>query len=405
MKNTLFTASGGFISAALVICLLFFSSCSEEPGRFDYFKEDEFIKTIIHNHDTIPFYELSVKADIPGPDAEKNWNILEFDSHNRFIGIHRQKLAALENLYIPVKSDSDYYISFSYISAEGGKTSSPFIRLEGHPSDNQLMENVYVTLDEPDQVIAFNGLPDEIRSPETGHPYEFVSSYSDVFFFRLFSPGYYEFRSSPDSSYYQNCNVFVSPVKSVHTDRTDMDWYFTQFRTTTTSNCGPTVVSMGIAWAKGEIFPVQEVREAVGWQGSGAVSFEEMQEVLASKGIKSEIVDYENPQQIFRLIDHDNLVGISYNMAGVSLQKDPGNNMFDQYYVDHGGHYLAVKGYTFDEKYFIIYDPIPSDWTENRERYSDGISMYGRNRYYLVDELVKSFIRQQILIIYRDNSD
>lgn len=384
----------------MVFCLL---SCSEEPGRIDNSKKNELIKTLIYDHGTIPFYELSAEADIPDTDSEINWNILEFDVDKRLLGIYRQKLDARENLYIPLNSDSYYYISFSYISAGNVNTSSPFIRLERKIPDSPVMENVYVTLDEPGQVIAFQGMPDEIRSPETVHPYQLVSSYSGVFFYRLFSPGYYEFRSSPDSSNYQNCNVFVSPVKSVHTDRTDMDWYFTQFRTTTTSNCGPTVVSMGIAWATGEIFPVQKVREAVGWHGSGAVSFEEMQEVLAAKGIKSEIVDYENPRQIFRLIDQDNLVGISYNMAGVSLQKDPGNNMFDQYYVDHGGHYLAVKGYSFDEKYFIIYDPIPSDWTENIERYSDGTSMYGRNRYYLVDELVKSLIRQQILIIYRDD--
>ena len=75
------------------------------------------------------------------------------------------------------------------------------------------------------------------------------------------------------------------------------------------------------------------------------------------------------------------------------------DNLFGQYYIDSGGHYLMIKGYSLDKRYFVVYDPIPSDWVANSKRYADGMSMYGRNRYYDVDELFTSLRAPQVLEI------
>lgn len=392
-------------SAAFFSVLLLAASCSEQSSFINHSFNDDIIKYKLHDEGIVSFYEVSADSKIISPSSGISWNILELDGENRFRAINRPRLTNDENLYIPAENNSVYYISLNAETDKGIDISSPFIKLDGLPIKNKNPEKVFITMDEPGQVIAVKGYPSEIKSPGTDTPYEFVSMYSGIYFFRLLSPGYFELKTGTESINPQSYNIFVSPVKSVHTDRADLDWYFTQFRTSTTSNCGPTVVSMGIAWASGEVFPVSSVRAALGWNGSGAVTYEEMMAVLSEKGIKSETIDYETPQQIFRLIDQDKLVGVSYNMAGISYQEKPDENLFDQYYIDRGGHYLAIKGYSFDEKYFIIYDPIPSDWQENSERYSDGMSMYGRNRYYLVDELVNSMLKQQILVIHRDQSD
>ena len=207
------------------------------------------------------------------------------------------------------------------------------------------------------------------------------------------------FVTSVDEEDTFNTNVFVSPVPTYHVDRTDRDWYYTQFRTFTTSNCGPSVVSMGISWAKGAEVPVSTVRSHVGWTGSGAVNMSELKSVLDIYDVSSRLHWVETPDEIFAMLDAGNLVGVVYDMAGISFTENAADNLFGQYYIDAGGHYLMLKGYSLDRKYFVVYDPIPSDWTENAGRYGDGASMYGRNRYYDVEELFESLRSRQILEI------
>ncbi len=196
-------------------------------------------------------------------------------------------------------------------------------------------------------------------------------------------------------------NVFVSPVPSMHVDRVDRDWYYTQFRTRTTSNCGPSIVSMGIAWALGRDVPVASVRSLIGWKGAGAVSMNELKSVLDEHGVTSRLHSIESPDVIFDLLDRGSLVGVVYDMAGISFTEEASRNLFGQYYVDSGGHYLLIKGYSLDREYFVVYDPIPSDWITNSRRYGDGRSMFGRNRYYDVDELFAALRSRRIIEIRR----
>jgi hypothetical protein len=62
---------------------------------------------------------------------------------------------------------------------------------------------------------------------------------------------------------------------------------------------------------------------------------------------------------------------------------------------------VIVKGYSLDGKYFVVYDPIPSDWTSNRQRYRDGSSMLGRNRYYPASQLIRSLKESRVLEVMR----
>ena len=51
-----------------------------------------------------------------------------------------------------------------------------------------------------------------------------------------------------------------------------------------------------------------------------------------------------------------------------------------------------------------MYDPIPSDWIGNAKRYADGQSMFGRNRYYDVDELFAALRSPRVLEIISPES-
>jgi hypothetical protein len=238
---------------------------------------------------------------------------------------------------------------------------------------------------------------------------EELVSYGQWGLYRAKRPGFYNLTTQETLSSSQaqepmprehQYNIFVSPVASVHLDRVDRDWYYTQFRTSTTSNCGPTVVSMALEWAKGYELPVSEVRRMIGWRGAGGVTLEEMSEVLSQYEVNNRVVPVDSPQDIFAILEAGNLVGLVYDMAGLEEVKDPVNNLLGQYYTDRGGHYLAVKGYSLDKQYFIIYDPIPADWTENDQRYHDQESMWGRNRYYPAEELFEALRRNTVIEIF-----
>jgi hypothetical protein len=196
--------------------------------------------------------------------------------------------------------------------------------------------------------------------------------------------------------------LFVSPVPSRHVDRADLDWYRTQFNTGTQSNCGPSMVSMALAWALGDYVPVAKVREAVGWQGDGGISFEDMIRVLRSHGVQASMQPVSGAEDLCRVIDSGRVAVLLYNTRSVRRASgDPTRNLFGAYYADDVGHYVVVKGYSLDRKWLVVYDPIPSDWSANSVRYADGISMIGRNRYYAAAELFATIRRPDVLVIDR----
>ena len=199
--------------------------------------------------------------------------------------------------------------------------------------------------------------------------------------------------------------LFVSPVPSRHADRADLDWYRTQFNTGTQSNCGPSVVSMALAWAIGDYVPVAKVREAVGWQGDGGIGFEDMIAVLRTHGVTAWMQNVRGPEDVAAIVDSGRIAVLLYNTRSVRRASgDPTRNLFGAYYTDDVGHYVLVKGYSLDRKWLVVYDPIPSDWSANSVRYADGISMIGRNRYYAAAQLFATIRRPNVLVIDRPAS-
>jgi PKD repeat protein len=196
--------------------------------------------------------------------------------------------------------------------------------------------------------------------------------------------------------------LFVSPVPSRHADRADVDWYRTQFNTGMQSNCGPSMVSMALGWATGDYVPVAKVREQVGWDGDGGISFEDMIRVLKSHGVGSWMQPVSRAEDLAAIIDSGRIAILLYNTRSVRRASgDLTRNLFGAYYTDDVGHYVLVKGYSLDRKWLVVYDPIPSDWSANSVRYADGISMIGRNRYYPAAELFATIRRPNVLVIDR----
>jgi hypothetical protein len=222
---------------------------------------------------------------------------------------------------------------------------------------------------------------------------------------RFTKPGYYGLTVREASHPEQYYSIFVSPLPTIHADaaQESFNWYRTQFNTGTTSNCGPASASMAIGWSAGKYFPVSSVRQFVGWQGEGGTSVEELLTVIKAQGVSASVSPIRNVQSVKDVIDSGGIAIVLFRTDGVkSTRADPAQDMFGKYYNDSVGHYIVIKGYSLDGEYFVIYDPIPSDWSSNSFRYSDDVSMIGRNRYYSTGELLRALRRPDMIVVPRE---
>ena len=200
----------------------------------------------------------------------------------------------------------------------------------------------------------------------------------------------------------QYYSVFVSPVPTMHVDLAinNFNWYRSQFNTGTPSNCGPASAAMGISWATGRYFPVSAVRQAVGWQGNGGTSFDELLRVIRNQGVSATMQPLRTAQDIMNVIDSGGIAIVLFLTDGVRMSRqNPAADLFGRYYDDSVGHYIVIKGYSLNGEHFVVHDPIPSDWSSNSFRYADEISMMGRNRYFPVNELLRSLRRNEMIVV------
>jgi LysM repeat protein len=274
-----------------------------------------------------------------------------------------------------------------------------------HPTTTPTRDNSqhFLTLESMDKTITVNGSVIQFIhfDGKTDPPMEIVSSTGDSSVFRPTRPGYFGYDVNEGGTI-RRVYVFASPIDSTHSDRSDLNWYRTQFNTGTQSNCGPTVASMAIAWATGSYVAVSAIRQELGWTGNGGTNFTDIMEETTKHGVPSALIRVSSQQDIFDIIDRGNIAIILYNSGGPNYVKGrPGEDLFGRYYYDSVGHYIIVKGYSKDKKYFVVYDPIPSDWGSNSFRYADGISMIGRNRYYGSRDLFSSLSRYDVIEIFR----
>ncbi len=261
-----------------------------------------------------------------------------------------------------------------------------------HPGTIMDSTIAYLTLDRPDQQLILEGQVIEVY----GHDYvddafDFLGTNEfGQFVYTTKRTGFFTFTMEAES-YRKKINLFVSPIPSYHVESTALNWYRTQFQTGTLGNCGPASVSMAIAHSTGKYVPVIDIRQTIGYRGDGGTNFQELREVLTANDVTSNQVSVSSKEDIFRILDGGHLVIALFHTGGVSMTTgDPTRNFFGKYYTDAVGHYVVIKGYSLDKKYFIIQDPIPSDWGINSVRHLDGISMVGRNRYYSTYEMMNS---------------
>jgi LysM repeat protein len=262
----------------------------------------------------------------------------------------------------------------------------------------------FITLSSQDEYFVVNGTIANVARYANimEAPIDFSESDQYLTRVRFTKPGFYGLTVSEAGHPDQYYSVFVSPVPTIHTDAlsSEFNWYRTQHQTGTTSNCGPASVSMGVGWSTGKDLPVADVRKAVGWQGEGGTSFEELTGVLKSHGIPAVVSPLRNFEHIKNVIDTGGIAIILFFTDGVrSAKGDPGNDLFGKYYSDSVGHYIVIKGYSLNGEYLVIYDPIPSDWSTNSFRYGDNESMIGRNRYYATTELLRCLRRAEMIVV------
>jgi PKD repeat protein len=196
--------------------------------------------------------------------------------------------------------------------------------------------------------------------------------------------------------------TFVSPYPSVHAKERDFDWYKTQFGTGILGNCGPATVAMASYWATEINTSVASIRSEIGMPfSSGAVDFEHMVKPLRQRGVQFLLRSVSSEKDIMNVIDRGNIGILLIHTS--HIERTRGNrveNIVGRYYTDSVGHYIIVKGYTLDKRYFIVYDPIPSDWNSNSTRYADGVSMLGKNRYYPVKQVIRAMRQGEMFEIY-----
>lgn len=158
---------------------------------------------------------------------------------------------------------------------------------------------------------------------------------------------------------------------------------------------------MAMHWASGTDLSVRTIRSQIGMPSDdGAIGFGHMIKAFEryKVQVKSKVVSSANDIQ--KIIDSGKIALVLIHSGKIRQTK--GNiqrNLFDRYYDDAVGHYIIIKGRTLNKEYFIVYDPIPGEWYRNSIRYSDGVSMIGKNRYYSAKQVYEALKTRALLVI------
>jgi hypothetical protein len=194
--------------------------------------------------------------------------------------------------------------------------------------------------------------------------------------------------------------VFVSPIPSRQVSRDDIDWYKTQYGTGE-ANCGPALVAMALLWARGIDMSVQAVRDEIGFPyEDGSTSFDDLRASLIRHHVVTRNPEMDAEKDLVSVVDRGHLALVLIRSGLIEKVKgDPSSDLMGRYYDDDEGHYVVVKGYSLDRRYFVVYDPYPVDWESNSMRYADDVSMIGKNRYYSAQQLFEALKTRMVLEI------
>ena len=185
----------------------------------------------------------------------------------------------------------------------------------------------------------------------------------------------------------------------------DFDWYKTQFGTGL-GNCGPAAAAMACYWSTGEDITVEQIREDIGEpNNSRAVSLDHLKAVLNGRDVPSSFEWLGSADDLRGLIDGERIAILWIHTGWLShTEGDAAATRIGRYYEDECGHFIVLKGYTLDGRYFLAHDPIPGDWYTNDVLYPDG-SMLGRDRFYPSEEVWKSLKSLRIIAIRRSGAE
>ncbi|MDR1893228.1 MAG: LysM peptidoglycan-binding domain-containing protein [Spirochaetales bacterium] len=275
----------------------------------------------------------------------------------------------------------------------------------GSTSENSTTR--FVTLSSLDELFVIDGIVLKAAGYDdlSRAPLDFSETDHILTKIRFTRPGFYGLTVLETSGLEQYYSIFVSPLPSMHSEAflENLNWYRTQYNTGTSSNCGPAVVSMAISWSLGRYFPVSAVREAVGWRGDGGTNMDELLNVIQSEGIAgAELQPLWAADDLRDVIDEGKVAIILFHTGGLDrIRSNDYNDPFGRYYNDDVGHYIVIKGYSLNGEYFVVHDPIPSDWNINGFRYGDEVSMVGRNRYYSTNNIMRSLRRHDMIVVPR----
>ncbi len=325
----------------------------------------------------------------------------QFSSYTWDLG--NGKMAFRESPYWSYEQPGTYTVKLR-AKVKGGAelVSNPLYIDVPHPGSFQGSNQQFITLSSLQESFRLEGEIENIGGFQSVDeaPISKVGQDGQVGVYQVNKPGFYAINLI-NNEMQTTTYLYASPIASVHSDRSDMNWYRTQFNTGTLSNCGPTSVSMAYAWAKGGYLPVSSVRQAVGWRGNGSTSYEELTQVLSNNDVSNQVVKVRKAADLFQIVDNGNIAIVLINTGAIRRSNNGLADLYGRYYNDVVGHYVVLKGYSTDHKYIIVYDPIPSDWSSNSFRYGDGISMSGRNRYYAIEDVMAGLRTDTVLEIQR----
>lgn len=179
--------------------------------------------------------------------------------------------------------------------------------------------------------------------------------------------------------------ISVNPRSSAHNCR-EYEWYRSQMDSgyASNNNCGPTSTHMAIKWYKdgqGNTPTVEQIRDRYPRNG-GWWYTSDIQNTLNYYNIPYATHSINSVNDLMKYIKRGNLLLLCVEMKWVRYNR---HQFYDRFYSFDSGHFLIVKGYSKDEKYFIVYDP--NSW--GSDYYGDG-TMMGRNRYYKVEDLLNA---------------
>lgn len=167
----------------------------------------------------------------------------------------------------------------------------------------------------------------------------------------------------------------------------NFDWYISQMNTGTasTANCGPAAVSMALKYTQNRDVKVEDVRNLY-YDNENWWNNDDIKNALSYYGVSFIIKPLKSKKQLMKSLSHGHILIIGLNMSLISEEVNKEDELkYNRFYNNVTGHFIILKGYLKDQKWFLCYDS--NNWGD--DFYSDK-NPKGKNRLYSIDEVYNS---------------